>query len=212
MVRRFTLAALSLALSSCTVSAPGPAEDARAAASAVQRASVPAMPADTFGPLVSRRAIHGGRSSFASFEFKKGAVIAEHRHPNEQTTYVLSGGMVFDVAGKRHELSAGDVLIIPPDVPHSARALEDTVEIDFFTPERRDWIEGGEAPALRPPEPRRRRGPHDRRRHPGHRAQARRRAGGARARAEPDHHRCARRVGLLRGHARRVRLPGADAP
>jgi quercetin dioxygenase-like cupin family protein len=40
---------------------------------------------------------------------------------------------------------AGEVLCIPPDVPHEALALEDTVDLDVFNPPRRDWIEGTDA-------------------------------------------------------------------
>jgi quercetin dioxygenase-like cupin family protein len=42
--------------------------------------------------------------------------------------------------GKEFVVKAGGVLIIPPYVPHEFRALEDTIDIDFFTPVREDWL------------------------------------------------------------------------
>jgi quercetin dioxygenase-like cupin family protein len=42
-------------------------------------------------------------------------------------------------------VAAGEVLIIPSHMPHKAEALEDTVDLDIFTPPRADWIAGTDA-------------------------------------------------------------------
>jgi quercetin dioxygenase-like cupin family protein len=53
--------------------------------------------------------------------------------------------MRFSIEGKEIVLHAGDFLLIPPNVPHAAVALEDSICIDTFTPPREDWINGTDA-------------------------------------------------------------------
>lgn len=71
---------------------------------------------------------------------KKGCVVPMHSHENEQVTYVLEGALHFTVGGEEVTVHSGEVLCIPPHVPHEATALEDTVDLDVFTPPRADWI------------------------------------------------------------------------
>jgi quercetin dioxygenase-like cupin family protein len=76
----------------------------------------------------------------ARIVLKKGCVVPTHQHPNEQIAYIVSGALQFDVSGTVHTVSAGEVLVIPANVPHSAVALEDTVDFDLFAPPRQDWL------------------------------------------------------------------------
>ena len=76
---------------------------------------------------------------------RKGAVVPEHSHHNEQISYILTGALRFLVGGEDKTVRAGEVLVIPPHLPHSAEALEDTVDLDVFTPPREDWITGNDA-------------------------------------------------------------------
>lgn len=71
---------------------------------------------------------------------KKGSVVPLHHHYNEQVTYIESGALQFSIEGKEVTIRAGEFLCIPPHVPHSAVALEDTVDIDLFNPPREDWL------------------------------------------------------------------------
>jgi quercetin dioxygenase-like cupin family protein len=71
---------------------------------------------------------------------KKGCLVPEHSHHNEQITYVLEGALKFGIDGKEIVVNAGEVLTIPPNMPHSAEALADTVDLDIFNPPRADWI------------------------------------------------------------------------
>ena len=73
------------------------------------------------------------------------ATIAEHSHHNEQISYILEGALRFIVGGEEKVVRAGEVLVIPPHMPHSAEALERTVDLDIFTPPRQDWITGDDA-------------------------------------------------------------------
>jgi len=71
---------------------------------------------------------------------KKGCMVPEHSHHNEQITYVLEGALKFGIDGKEIVVNAGEVLTIPPNMPHWAEALADTVDLDIFHPPRADWI------------------------------------------------------------------------
>jgi quercetin dioxygenase-like cupin family protein len=90
-------------------------------------------------PLTVRQAIHGETMTIARFELRQGSTLPEHSHRNEQIATVQSGSVRFTVAGEALVLRAGEVLCIPPDVPHSAEALEDSITVETFSPPRDDW-------------------------------------------------------------------------
>jgi len=72
-------------------------------------------------------------------------VVPRHQHHDEQITYVLEGALRFTLGsdgGQRVDVLAGEVLHIPSDLPHSAEALEDTLDVDIFDPPRQDWLDG----------------------------------------------------------------------
>lgn len=94
---------------------------------------------------VTRRYINSEKMMIGEVRLRKGDLVPLHAHPNEQFTFVVSGAMRFwcgkdDVAGTLVE--AGEVIIIPADLPHLAEVLEDTLEYDIFHPPRMDWIDG----------------------------------------------------------------------
>ncbi|MDX1932865.1 MAG: cupin domain-containing protein [Capsulimonadales bacterium] len=91
------------------------------------------------GGAVLRRFFSGERLTMARVTFEAGAAIAEHVHENEQMTLVLSGRMEFLVAGKATSVSAGEVIYLPANVPHAARAIDASVLMDVFSPPRADW-------------------------------------------------------------------------
>ncbi|MGS0741026.1 Rid family hydrolase [Glaciimonas sp. GG7] len=101
-----------------------------------------ALPAEQLSELITRQYLHGTQSTFVRWEMKKGAVIPMHQHPNEQVTWITKGRAEVEVGGKQYVMQAGDMIIIPPDVPHKFVFTEDTVDIDFFSPARQDWIDG----------------------------------------------------------------------
>lgn len=77
----------------------------------------------------------------------KGSHLPEHKHPQEQITYVIQGKLHFVLAGELRELSAGESLLIPGDVPHAVDVVEDTLVIDTFSPPREDLLEQDRAHA-----------------------------------------------------------------
>ncbi len=91
-------------------------------------------------PLLDRQMVVGEQIMVARVLLKKGCVVPEHSHHNEQVTYILEGALKFDIDGREITVRAGEVLCIPPNMPHRAEALEDTVDLDVFTPPRADWL------------------------------------------------------------------------
>jgi len=98
--------------------------------------------AEELNPLLTRKLITGDRIMLSELILKKGAVVPAHHHENEQVTYVIRGSLKFDMSGKEIILRTGDVLHIPSNVVHSAVALEDTIDLDVFSPPRQDWLDG----------------------------------------------------------------------
>jgi len=110
------------------------------------------LPVEELNPLIGRRLIWSDRMMLAHVYLKRGAIVPAHEHHNEQFTYVLSGCLRFwigahaDAPGDTYvDVTAGDVLVIPPHVRHRAEALEDTLDVDIFDPPRQDWIDGSDA-------------------------------------------------------------------
>ena len=90
--------------------------------------------------LIDREMVVGDRIMLARVFLKKGAHVPEHHHHNEQVTYILEGSLKFAIDGKEIVVHAGEVLCIPSNMPHEAWALEDTLDLDVFTPPREDWL------------------------------------------------------------------------
>ncbi|HZX95984.1 MAG TPA: cupin domain-containing protein [Myxococcales bacterium] len=106
------------------------------------------MPRERLSEKLDRRMITGERMMITHVYLKKGCVVPRHQHANEQITYVLEGALRFRLgpAGDEQvDVRAGEVLTIPPDLPHSAEALEDTLDVDVFDPPRQDWLDGTDA-------------------------------------------------------------------
>ena len=83
---------------------------------------------------------HDGKIMMCDFTLEKGAVLAEHHHPHEQVTYLISGKLDFQVGSERKILTAGDSAYMGPDVPHKVIVLEESRCVDVFTPMREDFI------------------------------------------------------------------------
>ena len=95
---------------------------------------------EDLNPLLKRHFVVGQNLMLARVLLKKGCIVPEHSHHNEQLTYVLEGALKFWIGGKIIVVNAGEVLTIPPHLPHQAEALEDTVDLDVFNPPREDWM------------------------------------------------------------------------
>jgi len=104
------------------------------------------IPATQLNPLLSRQFITGSQCMFARIVLKKGCIVPRH---HEQMAYIEKGALLF-VLGEEGStvekvIREGEILVIPGNLPHSAEALEDTVDFDIFAPPRQDWITGDDA-------------------------------------------------------------------
>jgi quercetin dioxygenase-like cupin family protein len=106
------------------------------------------IPEEPLKGTITRRLVTGERMMIAHVYLKKGDYVPRHSHENEQLTYILQGALQFWFgANDERELTvrAGEVLVIPSNVPHRALALEDTLDVDVFSPPRQDWLAGTDA-------------------------------------------------------------------
>jgi quercetin dioxygenase-like cupin family protein len=90
--------------------------------------------------MISQKIVSGEREMLAQIYLKRGALVPMHAHESEQMTYILQGALKVMVDGEEITVREGEVLHIPAWTPHQAEALEDTFELDVFSPIRHDWI------------------------------------------------------------------------
>lgn len=103
------------------------------------------LPRERVKEGLERRIITGQGMMIAHVYLEKGCVVPMHQHENEQLTYILEGALHFRLGGAHPRevvVRAGEVLQIPSNVPHEAVALEDTLDVDVFSPPRSDWLDG----------------------------------------------------------------------
>jgi unsaturated pyranuronate lyase len=111
----------------------------------VQHIRLAEMPMERLNALVDRQFVFGEKSMLARLVLRAGAFVPLHSHENEQITYIVEGALKFSLPDGEVTVRAGEILVIPEHVPHSAEALEDTVDLDVFCPPRADWINGTDA-------------------------------------------------------------------
>jgi len=102
------------------------------------------VPLEKVTDMLDRRLITGERMMLAHVYLKKGCVVPKHSHENEQLTYILEGALRFTLGEEQNidvTVSAGEVLHIPSNYPHMAVAIEDTLDVDIFSPPRQDWLD-----------------------------------------------------------------------
>jgi len=99
------------------------------------------IPVEALNPLIDRQFVYGERTMLSRLLLRKGAIVPMHSHDNEQISYIVEGALRFTMGdGQILTVRAGEILVIPSNMPHSAEALEDTWDLDIFTPPRADWI------------------------------------------------------------------------
>jgi len=104
-----------------------------------------AIEIEEVNPLLGRQLVVGQKIMVTRIHLKKGCVVPEHSHPNEQISYITEGALKFWIGGKEIVVAAGEVLTIPPNLPHKAEALENSVSVDIFDPPRADWMDKTDA-------------------------------------------------------------------
>jgi len=89
-----------------------------------------------------RKVVNGEKITAAQLGFSQGGLVPLHHHESEQVSIVVKGAIKFEVDGKEVTVRAGEVLVIPSNLPHNAQALEDSSVIEIFSPIRLDWMKG----------------------------------------------------------------------
>jgi quercetin dioxygenase-like cupin family protein len=108
--------------------------------SALEKSSWKTMEIEKLNDKLSRQMISGENATISQLLLKKGAAVPRHSHMNEQYSWIISGALKFVFDDREILVGAGEILLIPANVAHSAVALEDTVDVDIFAPRREDWI------------------------------------------------------------------------
>src|SRR5215467_13125507 len=106
------------------------------------------IPREKLSETIERRLVTADRMMLSHVYIKKGGIVPRHQHENEQLTYILEGGLRFWIGEDESEMIdvlAGEVLHIPSYVQHKAEALEDTLDVDIFSPPRQDWLDKTDA-------------------------------------------------------------------
>ena len=111
------------------------------------------LPLEKVTEMVSRKIVSGSREMVAQHYLKKGALVPVHAHEAEQMTYVLQGALRALVDGEEVVVREGEILHVPPHVPHQAEAIEDTFTLDLFCPIRLEWLDQPPPAAPLPEEP-----------------------------------------------------------
>ena len=90
--------------------------------------------------ITRKTLVHGKNTLLTEFVLRKGALLPVHRHPQEQTGYLVSGDMLLTIGNDVHEVRAGDSWMIPENVEHHATIITDSVAVEVFSPVREDYL------------------------------------------------------------------------
>lgn len=108
--------------------------------SSLQKSSWQSIEVEQLSEKLTRQMISGENATLSQLVLKKGATVPRHSHMNEQYSWIVSGVLKFVFDDREILVGAGELILIPANVAHSAVALEDTVDVDIFAPRRDDWI------------------------------------------------------------------------
>jgi len=117
-------------------------EEGESRAGGIKKVSWSKVQKEQLNPSLARQTVSGEQGTLAQLSAECSSVIPRHAHESEEYSWVTSGGLVFNFDDRDVDVLAGEIIVIPPDVPHSVIALEDTAFVDFFSPARADWIRG----------------------------------------------------------------------
>lgn len=109
----------------------------------VKHVTLADLPVEVISEKLTRQMLFGEQGNIGIFIYKKGAVVPLHHHENEQFSVITKGSCKVTIEGTEHIVSAGQAIVIPANAWHTFEALEDdTYDIDFFAPSRKDWLNG----------------------------------------------------------------------
>jgi quercetin dioxygenase-like cupin family protein len=89
--------------------------------------------------IVRKTMVYAEETLLTEFRLSKGRILPGHKHPEEQTGYLVTGHMILIIDGERYEVKPGDSWAIPSNLEHGAETLEDSVALEVFSPPREDY-------------------------------------------------------------------------
>lgn len=99
---------------------------------------------EPIGPGRERYLAHTENLMMVVIDFNDGPTAepdSPHHHPHEQISYVVEGELLFFLGEEQAKLGPGDMITVPPNIPHSVQLLTNHVRlVDTFTPLREDFI------------------------------------------------------------------------
>jgi len=95
---------------------------------------------DTLLGILQKTLAYGQKTLMVEFRLRKGAVLPIHKHPHEQTGYLVSGRMDLTIGQETRRLGPGDSWCVPGNTEHGARPIEDSVAVEVFSPVRKDYL------------------------------------------------------------------------
>ena len=84
--------------------------------------------------------VYGEKTLMTEFLLEKGRTLPAHKHPHEQTGYLVSGKIILTIGEEKFEVNPGGSWVIPGNVEHRAKIIEDSVAIEVFAPVREDYL------------------------------------------------------------------------
>jgi quercetin dioxygenase-like cupin family protein len=102
------------------------------------------LKSQSIGAGRKRVAVHTDNLMMVIFDFEDGPAKEPdplHSHPHEQISYVAGGKVIYFLGDEQKIMEAGDVVTVPPNVPHAIQVLTPKVRlVDAFSPVREDFL------------------------------------------------------------------------
>ena len=90
--------------------------------------------------ITRKTLVHGDKTLMTEFRLAAGAILPEHRHPYEQTGYLVSGRMELTIGTTTYQVEPGDSWSIPENIAHAGKASEDCTALEVFAPVREEYL------------------------------------------------------------------------
>jgi len=74
------------------------------------------------GSIVSKQIIKKPNGNITLFAFDKDESLTEHTSPFEAVVYMVDGEMEITIGGIPYSVKAGEILVLPPNIPHGLKA------------------------------------------------------------------------------------------
>jgi quercetin dioxygenase-like cupin family protein len=84
--------------------------------------------------------VFGSHTLLTEFRLEEGKRLPMHRHPYEQTGYLISGHITLILSDERVDMTPGDSWSIPGGMEHGVEVIERSVAVEVFSPVREDYL------------------------------------------------------------------------